>query len=180
MTERWLPIPDWEGYYDVSDFGRVRSLDRFVLQSGRPRRVRARELRHWIDDDGRHWVNLMRSGRGSSQKVATLVLRAFVGPAPDGLICCHGDDDTHNNHLTNLRWDTQSANRFDAVKNAKDYWSSRSACENGHEYTEANTAYWGKSGSRGVRTCRACERTRPSKNRARRLRAEAARLEAVE
>jgi hypothetical protein len=169
VTERWLPIPGYEGYYDVSDLGRVRSLDRVVLQGGRPRRVNGRDLRQYVDGERRHWVNLTRAGRGSSQKVSRLVLLAFVGPAPAGMICCHSDDDPHNNRLTNLRWDTHSANRFDAVKNAKDYWSRRSACENGHEYTEANTAYWGRSGSRGVRTCRECERTRPSKNRARNL-----------
>jgi hypothetical protein len=171
MTERWLSIPGYEGYYDVSDFGRVRSLDRIVLQAGWPRRVDGRELRQYVDREGRHWVNLTRNGRGSSQKVARLVLLAFVGPAPEGMICCHSDDDTHNNNLTNLRWDTQSANRFDSVKNGTHSWARRDACANGHEYTESNTAHWGND---SARSCRECERTRPSKNRARRLRAPAA------
>jgi hypothetical protein len=48
--------------------------------------------------------------------VHRLVLEAFVGPCPDGMEGCHGDGDTANNRLGNLRWDTPKSNRADASR----------------------------------------------------------------
>lgn len=49
-------------------------------------------------------------------RVHRLVLTAFVGPCPEGLEGCHNDSNPTNNYLANLRWDTPSANRRDAVR----------------------------------------------------------------
>jgi hypothetical protein len=48
--------------------------------------------------------------------VHRLVLEAFVGFCPGGMQCCHGDGNTANNHLSNLRWDTAKANAADKVR----------------------------------------------------------------
>jgi hypothetical protein len=45
-----------------------------------------------------------------SRQIHRLVLEAFVGPCPEGMECCHRDDDPFNNALSNLRWDTHRAN----------------------------------------------------------------------
>ncbi len=56
-------------------------------------------------------------GRGKSVAIAHLVLWTFVGPCPDGMECCHYDDDRSNNALSNLRWDTHSGNMQDRSRN---------------------------------------------------------------
>lgn len=109
--ERWLPVPGMEGAYEVSDMGRVRSLDRLVVNGprGATRPLRGRVLRIHLAK-GYPSVSL-----GASRKacVHTLVLLAFVGPRPDGMECCHWNGDPTDNRLQNLRWDTSSNNKKD-------------------------------------------------------------------
>jgi len=59
-------------------------------------------------------VNLPHaSGRRGTKNVAHLVLEAFVGPRPPGMVCCHYDGNVDNSELSNLRWDTYSGNERD-------------------------------------------------------------------
>lgn len=114
--ERWLPVVGYPGY-EVSDQGRVRSLDR-VLTYCRDgveihRAHRGRLLSPGVMQSGHLLVVL---GRGNVLCVHKLVLEAFVGPAPAGTECCHYDGDPANNRLSNLRWDTRAANMADAVR----------------------------------------------------------------
>lgn len=51
-AERWLPVSGWEGMYEVSDRGRVRSLERAKTWRGREVPVSARILRQWTRGDG--------------------------------------------------------------------------------------------------------------------------------
>ncbi len=51
-----------------------------------------------------------------SRLVHHMVLEAFVGPRPEGMVACHKDGNVLNNHVSNLRWDTQSANLLDRVR----------------------------------------------------------------
>jgi hypothetical protein len=52
---------------------------------------------------GHQVVNLHRDGQKVPRYVHHLVLEAFVGPRPEGLVCCHWDGDPGNNRLENLR-----------------------------------------------------------------------------
>jgi len=64
----------------------------------------------------RYMVVCMRGkpcGQVCQKYVHRLVLEAFVGPCPHGMVACHWDNDTTNNSLANLRWDTQKANMSD-------------------------------------------------------------------
>lgn len=124
-VERWLPVVGFEGLYEVSDHGRVRSLDRedhyerIDQYSGRMltirRRLKGRILRPGPTSTGHMTVCL---GRGNVRLVHHLVLEAFVGPRPpppfEGL---HYDDVPSHNFLANLRWGTRSANLHDAIRN---------------------------------------------------------------
>lgn len=124
--ERWLPVVGFEGSYEVSDLGRVRSLDRLCpyervdQYSGRVikvhRRRRGQLLRPGRKSSGHLSVAL---GRGGSRDVHRLVLEAFVGPCPDGQEALHEDDNPDRNCLTNLRWGTRSENLKDAIRNGK-------------------------------------------------------------
>ena len=56
---------------------------------------------------GRLYVSLHKNGKRNNLYVHRLVLITFVGPCPEGMECCHKDDNPLNNRLENLRWDTQ-------------------------------------------------------------------------
>lgn len=61
-------------------------------------------------------VSLHRGGKKVQKRVHSLVLGAFVGPRPNGMVACHNDGDPFNNRLSNLRWDTQASNIEDKKK----------------------------------------------------------------
>jgi hypothetical protein len=105
--ERWLPVVGWETLYEISSFGRVKSLHCGV-RSGVTLKPR-------MGTKG-YLVVSLSNGIKQTFSIHKLVLEAFVGPRPDGHECCHGDGDPTNNCLSNLRWDTQLANYADKVK----------------------------------------------------------------
>ena len=112
MSEKWLPVVGYEGLYEVSDEGRVRSLDR-VSSDGSRRKGRV------LTPTGINHVHVTLSSRGVKRKpsVHRLVLEAFLGPPPAGAIGCHRDDDPRNNCLRNLYWGSHSQNYSDSVVN---------------------------------------------------------------
>lgn len=175
--EDWRPIPGYEGVYEVSDFGRVRSLDRLDSR-GRRRTGKPRSL---IKQPSGHFtVSLCLNAEHQGFLVHHLVLLAFVGPCPDGMEGCHWDDDPSNNRLENLRWDTRSANQLDSVRNGTHHMARRTHCPQGHEYTPANTYLYPPDDRRACRECRriyrethAEERRMKSREYRRRKRAEA-------
>lgn len=111
--EEWRAVVGFEGAYEVSDMGRVRSIPR-VASDGR--RLTGRVLRPLPHPYGYAMAALCRAGEYRKHLVHRLVLEAFVGPAPDGEEGCHGDGNPANNALTNLRWDTRRGNMADAVR----------------------------------------------------------------
>ena len=84
MTERWRQVPGYEGHYEVSDRGRVRSLDRVAIRrDGRTRPVAARTLKLSVGAwPGSTVAYLWRDGKRTELSVARLVYSAFVGPCP--------------------------------------------------------------------------------------------------
>lgn len=155
--EEWRPVVGYEGIYEVSDHGRVRSLDREIeYRDGRTRRHRGLILSPDRHRNGRLQVCLYLGGKGRQRMVHRLVLEAFVGPCPHEMDGCHWDDDPDNNHLSNLRWASRSDNMLDKVRNGNHNEARKTHCPRGHEYTEANT-YIGRQTHGGVhRKCRTC------------------------
>lgn len=105
-VEIWKDIPGFDGRYQVSSMGRVRSH----------MYPRARILKQVINARGRPKINLYlvgEPGNAVTREVHRLVLEAFVGPCPDGMEACHNNGNPLDNRLSNLRWDTHSANAVD-------------------------------------------------------------------
>lgn len=109
MEELWRDVVGYEKLYQVSNHGRVRSMAGWTRAVGH---ILKPQLRGKNVE-----VSLCRRGTQIQKKICFMVLEAFVGPKPEGLQCCHFDDDRWNNYLTNLRWDTQSSNRLDCMRN---------------------------------------------------------------
>ncbi len=121
MIEQWRDVPGWEGVYQVSDTGQVRSVTRRISGSQKccPTRVMlGRVLRAGLSGKNKTYrmVSLTSPGRKRECRyVHDLVLAAFKGPKPPGLEVCHGQAGQQNNSLSNLRYDTRSANAQDRL-----------------------------------------------------------------
>lgn len=110
---RWLPIPGWEGFYEVSDSGRVRSLPRPAIK--RRRVYGGQEVKPAISPNDYLYVMLHRPQQTKQNRryVHRLVLQAFVGPCPDGMQAAHGNGIRSDNRLANLRWTSIKDNHAD-------------------------------------------------------------------
>lgn len=119
MSEVWKAIVGYEGYYEVSDYGRVRSLDRYVghncgglrLYKGHLCEIRAKTIYPA--------VSLSRDGKVKRFHIHELVLTAFRGTKPAKAEACHKDGDGWNNRVDNLRWDTKSGNAQDRSRHRR-------------------------------------------------------------
>ena len=129
MQEVWLPVVGYEGLYEVSDQGQVRSLDRAVVQMNRGgncvRVYAGRVLRQVPDAKGYQKVCLSKEGRHKSRSVHHLVLEAFVGPRPAGLVTRHGPEGVASNALRNLCYGTQRENIQDRRRDGTDVSGER-------------------------------------------------------
>jgi hypothetical protein len=117
LSEQWRPVPGYEGFYEVSDLGRVRSLVRTVMRGdGKPMRVPERVLAPGIVKNGYHAVVLCKPGGSKKMlRCARLVLEAFVGLDPDRPMALHNDGVNTNDRLSNLRWGTPKENTQDGI-----------------------------------------------------------------
>ncbi|GAG26569.1 unnamed protein product, partial [marine sediment metagenome] len=106
IDEIWKNVIGYEGLYQVSNYGRVKSFHLYKGTSKRiliPRKMKA----------GHFQVNLCKNQVKKNYLIHRLVMRAFMGLCPDGMECCHNDGDPTNNCVFNLRYDTHKSNHND-------------------------------------------------------------------
>lgn len=118
--EKWLPVVGYEGAYEVSNLGGVRSLDRTVWQPNRGKNIRlkGRVLKPALNNHGYPFVQLCSGSRDAQKQayVHHLVAAAFIGPRPVGHEVCHRDNDPGNPAEINLRYDTHQGNHLDRIE----------------------------------------------------------------
>lgn len=113
-TEEWRPVPDFEGLYEVSSYGRVRSLPRAMWQKNARRFVtRGGRVLVGCVQAGYRQVTITKRGRYCVRHVHTLVAAAFLGARPAGMLICHKDGVSLNNASANLRYDSPQGNSDD-------------------------------------------------------------------
>lgn len=115
--EIWKDIPGYEGLYQASSLGRIRSMDREVFcKNGQVRfyKGQIRKLTNSTGEDLR--VNLSKDGRFQPYTVHRLIMLTFKGERPNDYDICHGNGDYTDNRLENLRYDTRSQNQIDVYR----------------------------------------------------------------
>ncbi|OZE77232.1 hypothetical protein CH305_18525 [Rhodococcus sp. 15-649-2-2] len=143
-SEIWIGVPGYEGLYEASDLGRVRSLDRPIR--------RGQILKQAETDRGYRVVSLSRLGKVRQWRVHRLVALAFLGEETAGMEVCHNNGIPYDNRLCNLRYDSHSNNQRDQAIHGTHKKAAQTHCLRGHEFSFANT-YVTKFGQRSCRTC---------------------------
>ena len=119
-AEAWLPVVGFEAEYEVSSFGRVRSVRRILTNArGVTRPYGGRVLK--LGGDGRRaHVDLSRHNVTYTRHVHLLVCTAFHGPKPpEKDLVAHWDGDGFNNRAENLRWATYVENEEDKRRHGR-------------------------------------------------------------
>ncbi|MED5545765.1 MAG: NUMOD4 domain-containing protein [Pseudomonadota bacterium] len=111
--EVWMPVPDYEDLYEVSNLGRVRrALSAPARSLGVPGAILKPSL-----TNGYLVLSLSKAGAVKSHRVHTLVMTAFCGGRPfPGAQICHNDGNSTDCRLTNLRWDSAYGNQADVER----------------------------------------------------------------
>lgn len=140
-TEEWRAVAGYEGLYEVSNLGRVRSLGRTIMRNTRwgtvkPYTIKPRVLKSLHSQGDYCYVHLFdMDGISTNHKVHRLVAKTFV-PNPDNLNeVNHKDEDKDNNRADNLEWVTHIANCNYGTRN------ERSAANSGRQ-VEQLTRDW--------------------------------------
>lgn len=117
MKEIWKPVVGWEGLYEVSNFGNVKSLDRFVHVNKYLKFCKGQLLKIYNHKTGYAMVTLRNSGIQKISKVHQLVMNAFnPNNSKEKLEINHIDGNPMNNKLDNLEWCTHKENLQHASK----------------------------------------------------------------
>ncbi len=128
--EEWRDIKGFEGKYQVSSTGRVKSLDRFIHSNDGSKDWRlGRILKPWKNDKGYLIVRFTYGGK--SVRVHRLVAEAFLQNPGNKRTVNHLDSNRRNNFVSNLEWATDSENLR-------------------HGFTHNDVKKKGESGFRGV------------------------------
>lgn len=110
FTEVWKPIKGYEGLYEISNLGNVRSLDRHLMFGNRYCLFKGKPKKVYHKSDGYLKVRLSKNNKGKNYSVHRLVANAFI-PNPNNLPCIdHINTIRDDNRVENLRWCTRKEN----------------------------------------------------------------------
>jgi hypothetical protein len=117
LEEEWLPVTEYEGLYEVSSFGNVKSLDRKILNNG----VAINRRGVILKPHHKHYsiLALCKNGKIKSKSVHRIVAIAFLSNPNNYEEVNHIDFNTKNNRLDNLEWVTPLQNSRHTVDSGR-------------------------------------------------------------
>lgn len=115
--EEWRPVLRYEGIYEVSNLGHVRSLDRWVRRGNQPVTFLQGTIMKPMNSKASHGYNTLTLSAATNgykrfnAKIYRLVAEAFLGPRPSPIhVVNHKNGDKTDDRADNLEWVTQSSN----------------------------------------------------------------------
>lgn len=120
-NEIWKAIPNYEGLYDASNQGRIRSLTHYAKNG---RKFPGKILKGSINSTGRPLVILYKGAKKKTENVHRLVALAFMGVS-DGLIVRHLNGNMTDNKLKNLSYGTPKQNSADRIKHGTMHYGEK-------------------------------------------------------
>jgi hypothetical protein len=112
LTEQWKPIKNYEGIYEISNFGRVKSLERKIWNGFGFMSVKERMLKQALNKSNYYYIGLSKHNKRSCRSVHTIVWDHFGDKSRNGskLQVDHVDENPHNNRIDNLQLLTNREN----------------------------------------------------------------------
>lgn len=117
MNEIWKDIKGYEGYYQVSNFGRVKSLARVVIgKNNRKYDIKEKIVKSRIHQNGYLFVHLCKNGKKKHLSIHRLLAQAFIPNLENKPEVNHKDGNKENNRVENLEWATSKENVHHAFR----------------------------------------------------------------
>ena len=104
LDEVWKDINNYEGLYQISNLGNVKSLDRKVKRKNHYKTVKGIMLKKTIDATGYYVVNICKCGKSAKKNIHRLVAETFIPNPKNYPIINHKDENKLNNCINNIEW----------------------------------------------------------------------------
>lgn len=139
-NEEFRDIENFEGLYQISNYGRVKSLERFKRNHTKVQKVEEQILKSHLNNRGYYYAMLNKEGEQNHKTIHRLIAQAFI-PNPNNLPCInHIDGNKLNNSLDNMEFCTYSHNNKEAYRLGLkksaitgrlgyDNWNSKPICQ---------------------------------------------------
>lgn len=114
--EIWKDIFEFEKMYQISNFGRIKSLTRIISNGYGEWELKGKILIYGVSQNGYCYVNLSKKGKIYRKSIHRLVAKAFIENTFNHPIINHKDGNPQNNYATNLEWCTYRENTLHAIR----------------------------------------------------------------
>lgn len=136
--EIWKDIPGYEGSYQVSSRGRIKSLSRIMYRRGKyPFQSKEKYMALCVSSTGYYIASVRKDGKVKNMKAHIAVAMAFLGYIPNGkydIVVDHIDNDKLNNNLSNLQLITQRLNSSKDQKPGTSKYAGVHYCKRAKKY----------------------------------------------
>lgn len=116
VGEVWKDIPNYEGYYQISNLGRIKSVARKVKYQNSYRNVKEKLKKTFIGKQGYERVELSKNGKTKKYNVHRIVANVFISNPLNKETVNHINGIKTDNRVENLEWATRSENELHAYK----------------------------------------------------------------
>jgi hypothetical protein len=118
MEEIWKPVIGYEGFYEVSNYSKIKSLARIVIRGNDKLNLKEKILSPNKNTSGYLQVGLSKNGKTRQFQIHRLCAMSFIGNDVKEEVN-HIDGDIYNNHISNLEWVSRAENNCHRASNTK-------------------------------------------------------------